>query len=160
MDMATITAGYEGLKICKEIFGQFVDGRVDQASKEKIQIALSQLGNAQDAMFALREENFRLQNEVQELNKKLSETETWNKKASQYKLVVNQLGATVYEFIDQPKYWICPSCYNLKRIEPLQDLNQMSGHFECPNCQTKYPIKNPSYPPSREKKPYSPFNNF
>jgi hypothetical protein len=73
VDIASITAAYEGLKASKQILGTFFDAKVDAEAKPKILAALDQLGNAQDALFSLREELFKLQASSDQLRKELTD---------------------------------------------------------------------------------------
>lgn len=61
MDLASIDATYEGLKIGKDILKSLFDSKVDEAAKEKKRVALFQFGDAQDTLFSVREELFKLQ---------------------------------------------------------------------------------------------------
>jgi hypothetical protein len=78
MDLATITAAYEGLKASKQILGAIFEAKVDAEAKPKVIAALEQLGNAQDALFSLREELFRLQSVNDDLRKQLAALESWD----------------------------------------------------------------------------------
>jgi hypothetical protein len=147
MDIATITAAYEGLKASKQILGAAFDAKVDAEARPKVIAALEQLGNAQDALFSLREELFRLQSANQELRLQLTQAESWESRAKQYTLVRTKGGAVVYKFTLEPEHYACPSCYNKHEIHVLQDNRTMTGKFRCTGCEAEYPINSRTTPP-------------
>lgn len=141
MDIATIAAAYEGLKTCKEIFRAFIDTKVDAEVKPEILAALEKLGNAQDTLFSLRDELFKLQATNEELRKELAISQSWEEISSKYQLTKTSGGAVVYESNSGLNHYICPSCYNLKQIQILQDNRSNSGKFRCTGCNSEYPIE-------------------
>lgn len=141
MDLATIGAAYEGLKASKQIFSAFFDARVDAEAKPKILAALDQLGNAQDALFTLREELFRLQAVNDELRKQLAAAESWESRAALYQLDKTSGGAVVYRYNAQPEHFACPSCFNHRQIQILQDNRTISGKFRCTGCNAEFPVQ-------------------
>ena len=140
MDIATISAAYEALKISKEIFSSILDAKIDAGIKQKINSAMSQLGSAQDTLFSLREELFRLQSSNDELRKQLSSLESWQNVAGQYDLTKTSGGAVVYKYKAEPAHYACPSCYNQKQIQILQDNRTISGKYSCKGCNAEFPI--------------------
>jgi predicted RNA-binding Zn-ribbon protein involved in translation (DUF1610 family) len=140
MDITTITAAYEGLKAVKEILKSIYNVKVEADAKEKIEEVMSKLGEAQDALFSMREELFRLQSDNDSLKKKIEEAESWDTKLSQYELTKTSGGAVVYKFIGEPEHFICPSCVSKKNIEILQDNRTYSGKYRCVGCGAEFPI--------------------
>jgi hypothetical protein len=147
MDLATITAAYEGLKASKQILGAIFEAKVDAEAKPKVIAALEHLGNAQDALFSLREELFRLQSVNDDLRKQLAAAESWAMRAAQYELAKTSGGAVVYKFKAQPEHFACPSCFNSKQIQILQDNRTTSGKFRCTGCSAEFPIQPRENPP-------------
>ncbi len=140
MDIATITAAYEGLRAGKEILTSVYNSKVSADAKEKIDIVMSNLGKTQDTLFSMREELFRLQTANEELKKKIAETDSWDNKLKEYTLTKTSGGAIVYIFNGTPEHYICPSCASNKTIQILQDNRTYSGKFRCVNCNAEYPI--------------------
>jgi len=140
MDIATISTAYEGLKAGKNILKSLYETKVEADAKEKIDEVMSKLGEAQDTLFLMREELFRLQTDKETLKNELSEFELWDKKLSHYELTKTAGGAVVYEFIGTPEHFICPSCVSKKKIEILQDNRTFSGEYRCVSCNAKFPI--------------------
>jgi hypothetical protein len=140
MDIATITAAYEGLKIGKTLLKSVYDSKVEADSKEKIDQVMSQLGDAQDTLFAMREELFRLQTENEEFRRKQSDEQKWDDKVSQYKLVKTAGGAVVYQFTGEPEHYACPSCIEKKSLQIIQDNRTMSGKYRCVACESEFPV--------------------
>lgn len=147
MEIATITAAYEGLKVGKEILKSIYDSKVDADAKEKIDAVMLRLGETQDTLFSMREELFRLQSDNDSLKKKIAETESWDNKLSQYKLAETKGGAVVYKFTGTPEHFACPSCVSKKNIEILQDNRTYSGKYRCVGCSAEFPINPSTNPP-------------
>lgn len=147
MDIATITAAYEGLKVGKSILKALYESKVEADAKEKIDEVMSKLGEAEDTLFSMREELFRLQSDNESLKKEIAETDSWNNKLSQYELTKTAGGAVVYKFIGTPEHFICPSCVSKKTIEILQDNRTISGKYRCVGCNAEFPINPRRDPP-------------
>lgn len=140
MDITTITAALNGLKISKEIFVKYIETKAADEARPKILEALDQLGKTMDTLFSLREELSKLQTENDKLRKELTDTQSWKEKSNQYKLVTTDGGAIVYEFNSDPKHFICPSCYDKKQFQILQDNRTSSGTFRCIGCSAEFPV--------------------
>ncbi|MCK5855604.1 MAG: hypothetical protein KAG56_10310 [Sulfurovaceae bacterium] len=140
MDIASITLAYEGLKTGKSILQSLYETKIEADAKEKIEVVMSKLGEAQDSLFTMREELFRLQSDNDTLKNKIGEIDSWENKFSQYELVETLGGAVVYRFLNTPKHFICPSCISRKKIEILQNNRTPSGKFRCIGCKSEYPI--------------------
>lgn len=141
MDIPTITAAIESIKIVKAAFNFLLNQKIDEAARQKINEALEKFGEIQASLFQIREENFALQTKNEELRKELSRHDDWDKKISEYKLTKTEGGAVVYSFNGQPQHYVCPRCASSKReIHILQDMRDMTGHFKCPNCANEFPI--------------------
>ncbi|MBU0620553.1 MAG: hypothetical protein KJ795_01775 [Gammaproteobacteria bacterium] len=141
MDIVSIGAAYEGLKNSKQILGAIFEAKVDAEAKPRVLAALEQLGDAQDALFSLREELFRLQTENDLLRRQLADANSWDTRAGQYQLTHTDGGAVVFKFNGQPEHFACPSCFNKHEIHILQDNRTMSGKFRCTGCTAEFPIK-------------------
>ena len=148
MDITSITAAYNGLKIGKEILSGLLDAKIEAGSKAKVTEALAKLGTVQDTLFELREELFRLQSNNEELRKQNAQYESWEKQKEQYTLTKTAGGALVYMYKGEPEHFTCPSCVSQHQLQILQDNRSMTGKFTCPGCKNEFPI-NPSmsYPP-------------
>lgn len=146
IDIATISAAFQGLTLTKGLLNAAYDAKVDSDAKAKISEALERLGQAQDGMFTLREELNRLQNEREDLQRRLQVLESWSTRAKDYELVQTSGGAVVNQFKSSPPHYACPGCFNKQEIHPLQDNRTDSGKFRCTGCGAEYPI-NPKAPP-------------
>ena len=104
------------------------------------------LGELQDALFRLREENIRLQGENQDLRQQVQKHDKWEGTLARYELVNTPGKATVYKFIGEPEHYACPSCIASKReIHILQDRHVVSGVFDCPGCEKFFRINPERY---------------
>jgi len=140
MDIGSIKLAYDGLKSAKDIFSAFDDLKNEAESIAKVNEAVKQVGLAQDTLFELREELFRLQNENQKLREVSLERENWDKQFSNYELVTTEGGAVVYKSRTGVEHFICPSCVTKRQIHPLQDNQNVSGRFSCPSCSITFPV--------------------
>lgn len=140
MDLASISTAYEGLKIGKEILRTLFDLKVQAEAKDKIDQVMIRLGDAQDALFTMREELFRLQAENENLRKTVNENDKWDDRFQNYELVKTAGGAVVYRFKGEPEYYVCPSCVEKQLIKPLQDRRNYAAEHRCPGCNADYPI--------------------
>lgn len=147
MDIATISAAYEGLKIGKSLLTSIYELKIEADTKAKVAEVMSKLGDAQDALFAMREELFRLQSANADLKKSIADYESWDKRLSEYSLAKTAGGAVVYEYCREPKHYACPSCIGKEVIEILQDNRTDSGKFRCVGCDAEYPINPRTDPP-------------
>lgn len=104
MDMSSISAAYEGLKIGKSLLQTAFEKKVEELSEEKIRQILEKLGAAQDTLFIVRETLFELQTENDALKKQIAESEAREERMSSYKLVQTSGGAVVYESQNDPHH--------------------------------------------------------
>lgn len=147
MDIATITGAYQGLKAAKDIFTAVFEAKVDAEARPEILEALDKLGDAQDTLFAMREELFRLQESNSALKQQIAEAESWQVKADQYELTKTVGGAVVYRFKGEPEHYACPSCFNSKTIHILQTNRTLRGEYRCTGCSSEFPIEARQAPP-------------
>lgn len=141
MDVATITGAYQGLKAAKEILGAAFDAKVDAEAKPRVLEALQKLGDAQDALFSLREELFALQQANNELRQQVVESESWQRKAEQYELTKTSGEAVVLRYKGSPEHYACPSCFNSKAVHILQPNRTLSGKYRCTGCGSEFPVE-------------------
>lgn len=149
MDIATIGAAANSLKVAKDVFTWLLESKIEAESRAKVLEALRAVGDAQDNLFRLREELFVLQTENRDLKAKLTENEEWKARLAKYKLVETAGGAHVYRTEEGTPHFACPSCIEKKEIHILQDRHVMSGSFECPGCDKRFTVKPANYPSGR-----------
>jgi predicted RNA-binding Zn-ribbon protein involved in translation (DUF1610 family) len=141
MDMSSISAAYEGLKIGKSLLQTAFEKKAEELSEEKIRQILEKLGAAQDTLFIVRETLFELQTENDALKKQIAESEAREERMSSYKLVQTSGGAVVYESQNDPHHYICPSCVEKQSAQILQDNRTRSGKYRCVPFGAEYPIE-------------------
>jgi predicted RNA-binding Zn-ribbon protein involved in translation (DUF1610 family) len=134
MDISTITTALSSLKIAKDAFTFLLDTKIEADARSKVIEALQGLDEAQDQLFQLRGELFRLQTENKELKDALFEKNEWKQKILNYELVETSGGAVVYKSKAGTQHYACPSCIERNEIHILQDRRVMSGDFDCPGC--------------------------
>jgi hypothetical protein len=146
-----LSAAVAGFAFARDALILILNGTVEQKTRQKITDVLTRLGETQDTMFALREENFLLQDENARLKREAAQSDAWDKRMAELDLDATPGSATVYvNMTNFPPYYVCPRCVNDKRIEILQDKRTISGLAECPNCETNFMIRRPQRMPPIE----------
>jgi hypothetical protein len=140
MDIATVGAAYTGLKFAKDALQVALGYKIETETRAQITAALERLAAAQDSLFELREELFRLQSENDGLRQEVAARDEWNAVKAQYRLTGTSGGAVVYEASGPPKRYACPACFAGGAAQILQDRRGMAGLFDCPSCKAAYPI--------------------
>jgi hypothetical protein len=140
LDIATIGAAYTGLKFAKDALQVALGYKIETETRTQISAALEKLGTAQDTLFELREELFRLQGENDHLRQELAARQGWEALKAQYQLHETSGGAVVYESPGPPRHYACPVCFAKNVIQILQDRRAISGVFDCPSCKAEYPV--------------------
>jgi Zn finger protein HypA/HybF involved in hydrogenase expression len=97
---------------------------------------------AQEKIMELREAALYLQEENIELKNQLKIKDDLLNKIQEYSLVEAPGGAMIYEFVNEPKHYICPKCFSKKEIHILQNKHVSSGDYTCPNCKNDFCIDN------------------
>ena len=140
MDISSITAALQGLVTTKKLFLRYVDRERNAASQAKINDALKSVSDAQELVYSLRDELLKLQEENQKLKMEVQKNQNWNEKVAEYRLTKTPGGAIVYESSSQPHHYICPSCYESRDLEILQDRRVAAGTFECSGCKSTFRV--------------------
>ena len=139
--LTTLNTAHSAIKIARETFSTLLDSKIEEKAKEKINAAMTNIGNLQDSLFEIRNELFQLQTERDNLKKELDEVNNWDSKMSEYKLIKTQGGGMVYAYQDEPHHYICPRCVAKHEIHPLQDQrNPYTGAYQCPACDKYFDI--------------------
>jgi hypothetical protein len=141
VDLPTIGAAYAGLKAGKELLTAVLETKIESESRARIAEALTKLGQAQDTLFELREELFRLQSENEGFRQQLAAADDWKQRLSQYSLQKTSGGAVVYAFGGQPEHFACPACISKRELHILQDGRNAAGSFTCPGCKSSFPVR-------------------
>jgi len=140
MDIASITATLQGLVFTKELFSGYVEKETDSDAQMKINEALRSVRDAQEVVYSLRDELFKLQDENRKLIRQIQENQDWEEIIESYSLVKTQGGAVVYESDSEPRHYSCPRCFHSKELQILQDKRVMTGTFGCPKCKSIFPV--------------------
>ena len=143
MDIPSITAALQGLVAAKHLFSGYVDREHDADNLAKINKALESVSDAQEVVYSLRDELFKLQDENQRLKLNAQKNQDWVEKIAEYSLTETLGGAIVYESSSPPHHYICPSCFESQNLQILQDKRVVSGIFECSACKSIFGVKRP-----------------
>lgn len=136
-----IASAITALKTVRDIVRVGIDAKADAQAQARVIEVMQKLGVAQDTLYELRDELFRLQGEVERLTREADDRGKLDERLSQYSLFQSEHGATVYKFNGHPAHYACPACINQKRIEILQ---KGSGKtHNCPSCNATFFITEP-----------------
>jgi len=75
MDIASISSAYSAIKAIKEIGSTLLNAKIDAEAKQRVSDFIEKLGSVQDALFYIREELIKVQDENQNLKVKLKNLE-------------------------------------------------------------------------------------
>lgn len=123
----------DALKLKKEHFSGS-----DKKDNEKIDTALQALDQTKSLVYELRDELIKLQAEQQNLHAQIEGFEKWQSKIDDYQIIKTSGGAKVYQNLDEPDLYICPSCIHEERIELLQPAR--NNQSECPKCKSLFQV--------------------
>lgn len=156
--MIEIAGAISAFKAVKDLGKTIFDAKVDSDVQAKVLDVMTKIGEAQDTMYALREENIKLQGENERLTREAAGADEWARKIAQFVLLETAGGAVVFQNTGEPPYFACPNCVNQKRIVPLQDNRTMSGKYRCVACEAEYPIKPQSRATRPDSQGHDPYN--
>jgi hypothetical protein len=134
---AGLSAMSAGLTATKQLASVVIEGKADSkayalaiASNKEIMEFQTTIIQIQSAMFASQQENQRLQ-------KELETTLDKSKKSDMYKLIKNDFGMVLLEYLGEPHHFACPSCEEIKGHHiKLQQHSEC--HLRCTSCETIY----------------------
>jgi hypothetical protein len=115
---------------------ELVKGLATIGLQETIMDLRQAILNVKDELLHLREEN-------QTLKAAALEKTSWSDTASKYTLVKAPGGAMVQKTDGPPEHYVCPKCFEDRKVYPLQDKGVMSGHYGCPGCNKSFAIDAP-----------------
>jgi predicted RNA-binding Zn-ribbon protein involved in translation (DUF1610 family) len=135
MDPVTIQQAYTGLKFAIDTLRTVVGTKAQIAADGKIADALEHLGRVQDTMFELRNTLATLQEENRALKESQREHNYWHARSAEYPLTQASGGAMVRKAAGPPEHYICPRCFEDRKIYPLQNKRTVTtGEYSCPGC--------------------------
>lgn len=147
MDPVSAVGALGAIKSAKDLLAGAFNARVQEDARPLIVEAQRHLAEVYDALFALREETFQLQNANHELARRVVAAESWSTRLASYTLTKTPGGATVYESSTEPVHFACPRCIESRTVQILQPVGSWSHHSKCPACQAEYPVKSEPPPP-------------
>lgn len=145
MDVASISSAYTALKTMKEIGTSLLNAKIDADAKQRVNDVLDRLGSVQDTLFYIREELLKLQDENQDLKKRVSELDEKLKTKAVVKWKVPFYWACENEEEDGP---FCQKCYDAdgKLIRVQGGGNDRWYCYEC-----KSTFYGPNYEPPKPR---------
>jgi BMFP domain-containing protein YqiC len=151
MDIASISSAYTAIKTIKEIGNTLLNAKIDSEAKHRVSEFVEKLGSVQDALFYIREELIKVQDENQNLKAKIKNLED--------KLQIKE--KLTYE---KSYYWLddkglrsgpfCQRCYDVSgNLVHLQ--GGKNDVWQCYEC--KAPFYGPNYQPPQPRPRSNPY---
>lgn len=147
--IAAVGAALGSLNAAIDLARSAVGAKIDSEVRAKVSDAMAALILAQAQLLDARVQMNDLVDENRKLKRELEERENWKQRVGRYELVEAPGGAMVYRFNGQPSHYVCPRCYEDKKLHILQDTKGHSGAWQCPSCGKYFnvdPGRNPSAP--------------
>jgi hypothetical protein len=120
-------------------FVKYVGGlRHDAEVLGRLNEAAAKVGEVQDKLIELREDNLRLIEENRHLKAQLQAADAWNARSAAYQHVEAPGGAHVLRFEGPQPHYACPNCFEQKEIRVLQPTGHVDGSRACPRCKVTY----------------------
>lgn len=134
----------------------FVKGAKAAIDKVEISNQLAEIYDkiiaAQSQTLSLLSENVKLVQEKNDLNKKVVESENWQKTETEYELT--EICPKRFIYVSkksaestQPEHWLCPNCWQQKKKSILQ--GKLERQYMCPACKFEFFNSNEPPPPSK-----------
>jgi predicted RNA-binding Zn-ribbon protein involved in translation (DUF1610 family) len=96
-----------------------------------------------EAVLNGKDEVLTLLAEVQAFKAKELEAQTWQHTEAKYPMVKAPGGAMVRKTAGPPEHYVCPRCFEDRKVYLLQDKRVMAGSYECPGCGKSFPVDQP-----------------
>ncbi len=136
-----IGAAYTGLQFIRQTFETLLSGKIEAEVQTRVLDGLKRVGEAQDALFRLRDDLANLQEENAALRSELAARDEWEATKAAYKLEQAPGGAIVYASPGPPKHYACTSCFAKRMIQILQIRHASISAFDCPACKAEFKIQ-------------------
>jgi hypothetical protein len=150
--MVEIATALASIKAIRELGGWLLTKYKDAETERRVHEITAKLGDVQDKLHELREENIALLEEKRQVAEKLRVAEERGTRRSHYKLVKTPGGAQLPQFDGHDgslKHYVCPACMETRgEFHPLQDLQNRAGTHACPACKAHYRVDRPDPEPS------------
>jgi hypothetical protein len=141
-----ITAAIASIKALSDGIRLAFDAKVD-ADVQAARIAvMDQLGKAQDTLYDLRDELFRIQSENEELKRTAGSSAKWDETFAQYEFVQSPGGAYAFRSRTDANLFACPTCMHDKRVSALQPRGAMPSNRWCLVCEKSYTVTTEKLP--------------
>jgi hypothetical protein len=147
--LAALGSAIGSVKAGIELAKGALDAKVEAEVRRKVLDTTQALADALSQIVDAKVQMSQIFDENQELKRKLAEREEWTQRVAQYELVEAVGGALVYRFKGQPPHYVCPACYEERKLHILQDTKGFSGSCQCSGCGKHFrvnPARNPPTP--------------
>jgi len=132
--VTAVGSALSSLNSAIEIARGAIGAKVDSEVRAAVSAAMTKLIDAQTQLLDARMQMHDVFDENRALKQQLRERDDWSAESAQYTLVTSPGGAIVYYNGTPPARYACPVCFQERKIHFLQDMQQLSGMFNCPAC--------------------------
>lgn len=132
--IAGIGSALTSLKAGIDLAKGALDAKVEAEVRRKVVDVMDALIAAQTQVLDARMQMDDLVDDNRKLRRELEEREDWKQRVGRYELVKTPGGGMVYRFKDQPPHYVCPACYEDRKLYVLQDGKGLSGTWNCSGC--------------------------
>jgi len=101
-----------------------------------------------EAVLNAKDEVLTLKADLQAFKAKELEADTWQQTEGSHPLVTAPGGAVVRKTAGPPEHYVCPRCFEDRKVYPLQDKRIITtGESGCPGCGRGFLVALPEKPP-------------
>jgi len=146
---AALGSALGSLKAGIELAKGALDAKVEAEVRRKVLDMVQALADAQTQLLDAKMQMSEIFDENQKLKREREEREEWMQRVRRYELIQAPGGAMVYRFKEQPSHYVCPACYEDRKLHILQDGKGLSGTWKCSGCSKYFqvdPARNPPAP--------------
>ena len=141
-----LTAAIASFKALKDGIRLVFDAKVDSEVQAARIAVMEQLGKAQDTLYDLRDELFKIQSENEELKRAASSSTKWDETVAQYEFVQTPGSAYAFRSRTDANLFACPTCIHDRRVSALQPKGPMPSIRFCLVCDKGYTVTTEKMP--------------
>lgn len=140
-EIGTVTAIFGAIKTALNGLMGLKELGLSAQHSEVVDAAIDQMREAQDRVNTVHGDLIELREENHALRHTIEEHDNWQARLAQYELVQTAGGAQVFQNDNSPDHhYACPACVENQRIGVLQNMQVVSGRWQCPSCSFNYQV--------------------
>ena len=132
--IAALGSALGSLKAGLDLARGAIEAKVEAEVRSKVVDLRDALIAVQSQLLDARVQMHDLVDENRKIKRELAEREEWKQRVDRYELVNAPGEVMVYRFKGQTPHYVCPACYEEKKLHILQDGTGYSGTWKCSGC--------------------------